>query len=262
MISMTWAKDCHNCQTPYPSLILPKVELPEWPLELIKVEKEDYPRNADSSFCTRPLEMIDTVVIHHTETPTTTTPMQINNMHLNRGKPNDPWYMIGYSFLINSPYPGSATPEARVTEGRPLEIVGSHAGAVAFAEMNEEQKQMWDEGKIVCKKSDGTFAVDPNQIKDGKIKANITTIGLGVIGNYAAYSPENPGGYDPEKPRIPSQNTLDMAARLSCQLQKKYPRIKNIKWHKYYRDTLCPGDLVLHIEEIKTLAKGYGCDFN
>lgn len=237
------------------------MEIPEWPVEFIKVEKEDYPRNDKASYCTRPPEMIDTVVIHHSETSEKATPQEINTIHLNRGTTSDPWYMIAYSFVINSSYPGNKQPEAKLTEGRPLNVVGAHAGSGAFVTMDEDQQKMWDEGKIVCGKTGGPFAVDLKQVKNGKIKANVTTIGVVVSGNYAAFGRFNPNGYSWSKPRHPTQSTLEMAAKMSCQLQKKYPKIKYIKWHSLYNATTCPGNLRLHIEKIKKIAKGYGCDF-
>ena len=232
----------------------------DWPTELIPVEKIKYVRNK-TSFCIRPPEMIDTIVLHHSETPNTATPEFINQLHLNRGTPQDPWYMVGYSYQLNAPYGNETNVRPRITEGRPLDIVGAHAGSAAFVEMDEEQSRMWKEGKIVCGKEGGPFKVDPAQLSNGKIKANVTTIGLVVIGNYAPFSRENPNGYSSQNPRSPTGNTIDMIARMSCQLQLKYPRIKNIKWHNYYHATTCPGNIKDHIGKIKLKAKEYGCEF-
>lgn len=245
-----------------PNLSLALGNDPEWPLDLIPINTETYPRNNQASFCTRPIEMVDTVVIHHSETPTESTPLEINEFHLNRGTPEDPWYMIAYSYAINSPYKNESLPIPVVTEGRPLEIVGAHAGSEAFVEMDEVQKKNWDEGKILCGKENGEFKQDPKLLKDGKIKANVTTIGVVVIGNYAPFSRNNLGGYSKKNPRFPTDETQDMVARLSCQLQKKYPRIKSIKWHNFYHSTTCPGTIKKYIGQIKAKAKGYGCDFN
>lgn len=205
---------------------------------------------------------MDTIVLHHSETPQTDSPERINEFHLARGTANDPWYMIGYSYTINAPYPGDSQPRMRVTEGRPMNLVGSHAGSNVFLPMDAEQKRIWDEGKITCGKENGEFKVDPTLVKDGKIKANVTTIGLVVIGNYAPFSRTNPNGYSRRNPRYPTRATLDLIARMACQLQKKHPRIKNIKWHNYYRPTSCPGTIQQYIGRIKTLARNYGCEFN
>ena len=240
----------------------PTDQNPEWPVELISVEKVEYKRNTKATFCVRPVEMIDTIVIHHSETPTTSTPEDINELHLARGTPEDPWYMIAYSYVINSPYSKKILPFAKASEGRPLGLVGAHAGSQAFVPMDEEQKKIWNDKKILCGKENEEPKFDLSLIKNGLIKANVTTIGLVVIGNYSPFSQDNPGGYSRRSPRYPSTGTQDMIARLSCQLQKKYPKIKNIKWHNYYHSTSCPGTIKSYIGQIKAMAKEYGCDFN
>jgi hypothetical protein len=235
---------------------------PEWPVELIDILKIDYERNSKASFCIRPIDMVDTVVIHHSETSSTATAKYINDLHLARGTADDPWYMIAYSYVINSPYAGNRSPSPLVTEGRPLEIVGAHAGSNVFMPMDDEQKKMWEDKKILCGKENEIPVYDESLVKNGKIKANVTTVGIVVNGNYAPFAKSNPGGYSKRSPRYPTDNTQDMIARLSCQLQKKYPRMKYIKWHSYYHSTSCPGSIKSYIGRIKTLAKGYGCEFN
>lgn len=207
--------------------------------------------------------MVDTIVLHHSQGSSRATPESINEMHLNRGSASDPWYMIAYSYVVNTPYPGDSTPTPLVTEGRPMDIVGAHAGSGAFVEMDEFQQKMWDEGKIVCGKTGEDFSVDPGQLRNGKIKANVTTIGLVILGNYVKFNPrDNPTGWTNRNPRYPTKNTQEMLAKLSCQLQKKYPRMKTIRWHNYYNSTDCPGNIKDYVDQIRTLAKGYGCDFN
>ena len=274
------AEDGSFCSVPDLSNFLPDVNLPTLPDEdLIDIQKVDYKRNRDASFCTRPVDMVDTIVIHHSETPSTNTAQDMNAYHLNRvsyktndagqfirdaqgRKIRDPWYMVGYSYVVNSAYAGNTLPNPVVTEGRPLEIVGSHAGSSAFTKMDEDQKKMWEEGKVQCGKEGGPFKVDPNQQSAGNIKANISSIGVVVVGNYAVKSSSNPNGYPRTKPRNPTLQTVDMLARLACQLQKKYPRMKTIKWHNFYTATSCPGNLKNHVGQMKALAKGYGCEFN
>lgn len=234
---------------------------PEWPEELIPITYVDYKRNTKASFCTRPTDMIDTIVIHHSETPATTTATQINDYHLARGTKDDPWYMIAYTYVVNSPYAGTTKPKALVTEGRPIEYVGAHAGSNAWATMDETQKKLWNDKTVLCGKEGETPKFDSSMVKNGKIKANITTAAIVVNGNYAPYSTSNPGGYSKRSPRYPTNDTQDMIARLSCQLQKKYPRIKYMKWHNFYTATTCPGNIKSYIGKIKTLAKGYGCEF-
>jgi hypothetical protein len=253
------AQDCYNC---VPSLAYTKPDVPEWPIEYAKIEKVDYERNQKATFCKRPVDIVDTIVLHHSETPSTDSPERINEYHLARGSSDDPWYMIAYSYTINTPYAGGSVPRTRVTEGRPLEIVGAHAGSNVFVPMDQEQKKMWDKGDITCGNESTGFKFDPTLVKDGKIKANVTTIGLVVIGNYAPYSKYNPNGYSKKKPRYPTKDTQDLIARMSCQLQKKHPRMKNIKWHSYYHATTCPGTIKQYLSKIKTLARKYGCEFN
>lgn len=258
------APDCVLC--PSTTGTKPPIEVREWPFQFIPVEKVNYQRNEDASYCKRPVEMIDTIVLHHTEGQSTVTAEDINQMHINRvsqtGQVKDPWYMIGYTYVINSPYPKEKVPTPRVTEGRPIEIVGSHAGTGIFMPMDAVQKDLWKKGKIVCGKTGGEFNINPKLVSDGKMSANVTTIGLVVVGNYAPYDREyNPDGYPRNKPRKPTQQTLEMIAKMSCQLQKKYPRMKNIKWHNYYHATSCPGSIKDHVGAIKLLAKGYGCTF-
>lgn len=256
-----FADDCANCRR---GRAVPRVLNfnPEWPLEYIKVRKVNYERNPDASYCKRPVDVVDTIVLHHSETPSSVTPERINDFHLDRGTAADPWLMIAYSYVLNTPYPGESKPEMVMSEGRPLDIVGAHAGTNVFIPMTKDQAQAFKDGKIVCGKKGETFKVDPKQVRDGKIKANVTTIGLVVIGNYVQFSRNNPNGYPANKPRYPSKSTIDSVARMSCQLQKKYPKMKNIKWHSYYHSTDCPGTLKDYIGQIKARAKELGCDFN
>lgn len=260
-----WATDCFNCQTHQPLQVLAQ-QLPQWPIELIKVNEMEYERNSEASFCKRPTEMVDTIVLHHSETNSLATPKRINEIHLERGTKQDPWYMIAYSFVLTSPYPANSNPRnekppAQMTVGRPMDLVGAHAGSGAFVPMNSEQKKIWDEGKVVCGKEGGIFAVDPAVVQNGKIKANVTTIGLVVNGNYSPYSRGNLNGYTAGKTRNPTAQTQDMIARMACQLQKKYPRIKEIKWHNYYHSTSCPGTIKNYVNAIVAKANSYGCDF-
>ena len=230
--------------------------------DLIQIQSVSYPRNSKASFCKRPLEMLDTIVFHHSETPTTQTPLQINQLHLNRGTPSDPWYMVAYSFQVQAPYLGTTVPASGVFEGRPLDLVGAHAGSQAFIPMDVEQKRLWDEGQILCGKEGEEFKLDPKQLNNvGNIKANVTTLGIVVIGNYARFGRDNPNGYRPSKVRNPTSQLLDILARTSCQLQRKNPRIKYLRWHNYYNSTTCPGNIKNFVPQIRALAKGYGCEF-
>lgn len=259
-----FAQDCFFC---LPNYSFTQPHVPEWPIEYTKIEKIDYERNTAATYCKRPVDIVDTIVLHHSESPSTTTPEAINQMHLERSSGNDPWYMIAYSYVINSPYPGAQAPRARVTEGRPMDIVGAHAGSNAFVPLDPEQKKMIDDGLVTCGKDTGEFKFDPTLMKDGKIKANVTTIGMVVIGNYSPFSSTNPNGYRPSKPRYLSAQTIDMVARMACQLQKKHPRIKNLRIHRNYHNTSCPGNIGTKgrdgkvISQIYAQTRKYGCTF-
>ncbi len=234
--------------------------------ELIEVQKVTYQRNSKASFCSRPPEMVDTIVIHHSETPSTSTAQDINAYHLNRGSAADPWYMIAYSFVINSPYESATLPIPIVTEGRPIEIVGAHAGSNVFVAMDATQTKLWAQKKILCGKENQKPKYDATLVKNKKIKANVTTIGVVINGNYAPYllpnGSINPSGYDASvETRNPTPETIDMVARVSCQLQKQYPRIKTMAYHDQFHRTSCPGNFVTYMDTIKQKAKEYGCDF-
>lgn len=229
-------------------------------VNLIKLDRPEYPRRPGASFCKRNVDMIDTIVVHHTETPSTEGPLKINSYHLLRGTAADPWYMIAYSFVFNAPYPGNTVPASKAYYGRPLDIVGAHAGSDVFVPMDEFQKELYKNEPIKCGKENEAGEVDPEIIRNGKIKANVTSIGVVAIGNYAKFSRANPTGSNPAK--IPSADLIDMYARLSCQLQKSHPRIKNLAYHDQYHSTSCPGTLKEYMTQIQTKAKEYGCEFN
>lgn len=254
-----FAQDCVNC--PPSPIPYTELNLPKWPLELIKIEKVELPRNSKATYCRRPSEMVDTIVIHHTAGFETRSPIDINRDHLNQGTAADPWYMAAYTYFVNSSYPSGSNVRARVTEGRPLEIVGAHAGSNVFLPMDADQKRLYESGAVKCGKENGPFTMNNSLIQNGKIKANVTTLGIAVIGNYAPFSRQNPSGYSPRRPRNPTQETLNMLGRLSCQLQKKYPKMKEIKWHSYYHPTECPGTIKNYITQIKTVARSLGCEF-
>jgi hypothetical protein len=233
--------------------------------DLIDVQEVSYLRNEKATFCMRPTEMVDTIVIHHSETPSTSSPEDINAYHLNRGSTKDPWYMIAYSFVINSPYDGMDLPMPKASVGRPFEIVGAHAGSNIFVPMDAVQSKLWAEKKILCG-NETEMKFNPTLVKNKKIKANVTTIGIVAIGNYAPYKLSNgsinPSGYDASvETRNPTPDTIDMVARLSCQLQKKYPRIKSLAYHDQYHRTSCPGNFTKYMDTIQQKAKEYGCDF-
>lgn len=275
--TLSWSQE--NCPVPDLVSIVPfaeelnaKAALEE---DLITVEEIDYPRSEKATYCTRPVEMVDTLVIHHSETPSTTTALDINTYHLNRGTAADPWYMMAYGFVINSPYAGNKNPEPKVSSGRPIDIVSASQGSNVFIPMDATQVELWDKQEVKCGNETLGFKYDPKLVKEvvvgGKkerrIKANVTTLGIVVNGNYAPYvkptrnNVGNINGYPRNSPRYPTPDTQLMIAKLACQLQRKYPRLTKISWHSAYNATSCPGTLKSYIGNIKALAKGFQCEF-
>ncbi|HXH32177.1 MAG TPA: peptidoglycan recognition family protein [Bacteriovoracaceae bacterium] len=254
-------QDCVDCSTEKLQLSIPRPDLPPWPLELIPIKNVVYDRNLEVSYCKRPVEMVDSIVLHHSASSDLSTSEELNDHHIEKNN----WHMLGYSYVIHSPYqggPGSTT----VSAGRPLEMVGAHAGSTAFVKMNPGQSKLWESGRLVCGIEGSQFKVTPSELMNNQnIKANATTIGVVVVGNYSPFSRTNSTGYSPKYPRRPTGQTIDAIARLSCQLQKKYPLIQNIKWHNFYKDakngTACPGNIKNFIGDIKLKAKDFGCVF-
>jgi len=260
------AKDCEHCVNLPPWLTifnpfsLPNV--PE-PLPLIEIRTPTLPRDAGASYCRRNTEVVDTIVFHHTQTSSTTTVQGINNMHLDRGSADDPWLMIGYHYTINSPYAGGTIPAPVVNQGRPFDLAGSHAGTNAFRAANAETRRlMSQEGAMRCGPANGPLAEAEDKFRNGLVKANYNTVAIALIGNYAKRTSENPGGYPYNRPRYPSQSTIEMAGKLACELQRKHPRLQTIKWHSYYNATDCPGLVKDRIPQIKAVAARFGCTFN
>lgn len=227
---------------------------------LIKIKPVKYPTREVATYCIRPPEIVDTIVFHHSETRNSDTPLRINEYHLDRGTPTDPWYMVAYSYLLTAPYlAASKDPKSEAFFGRPLKFVGAHAGSGIYVPMDENQKRIWESGEVKCGHTN-EWVYDPSLVKDGKIKANVTTIGVVIIGNYAPGGPSNPNGSG-KLGRTPTANLIDMFARLSCQLQKENPNMKRLAYHDQYHRTSCPGTLKNYMKTIQAKAKGYGCDF-
>ncbi|MFN9114026.1 MAG: hypothetical protein ACK5XN_28505, partial [Bacteroidota bacterium] len=205
-----------------------------------------------------------TIVFHHSETLSTATVQQINQMHLNRGTTADPWLMIAYHYVINTPYVGNTVPAQKVSQGRPFEIAGSHAGTGVFSGASEETKKLMAEaGAMKCGLASGPLKEAEDKFDaDGQVKANYSTVAVLIVGNYAKKSSNNPGGWPVSKPRYPTTNAIEIAGKLACQIQRENPRVKYINWHNYSKPTSCPGTIKDRINQIKAVAARYGCTFN
>lgn len=231
--------------------------------KLIPVEVVTYQQNESATWCRLHPRVYDTIVFHHTQTTSTTTPQQINELHLNRGTPTDPWLMIGYHFVINSPYARGPLMTTRVTQGRDLTMAGSHAGSNAYTKVSAlTQEALEKDDSVLCGPKLGPLEIPKDKFDvTGDAKANYHTIAVAVIGNYVERGRDNPGGYPPGTPRFPTNDTIDASARLACQLQKQFPRLKKLSYHSFYRATSCPGLIEQRLKEIIQRAKGYGCQF-
>jgi hypothetical protein len=231
--------------------------------DLIEVISRPLETNHRASFCQRDLEVMDTIIFHHSETPTGTSVEDINEYHMNQGTVDDPWYMIGYHYAITSPYSTGVTKRA-VYSARPIHLSGAHVGGTTYSKNgDEETKRLLKERPVMCgKENEEKIPATDTFNEIGEYKVNATSVAVVIIGNYAPYSHYNRGGFTRSNPRKPSTKLIDMSARLACDLQRKYPRLKTIKWHSYYKATSCPGVIKDNIKKIVEKAKDYQCEFN
>ncbi len=260
------AKDCAHCVTTptwlsiFNPFSLPAVPAPE---PLIEIRTPTLARDSGASYCRRNTEVVDTIVFHHTQTPSTSTVQNINTLHLDRGSAADPWLMIGYHYTINSPYAGGTVPSPVVNQGRPFNLAGSHAGTNAYKPAGAETRRLMAlDGAMRCGRATGPLTEASDKFRDGLVKANYNTVAIALIGNYAKRTTENPGGWRANSPRYPSASTIEMAGKLACELQRQHPRLTTIKWHSFYNATDCPGLVKDRIPQIKAVAARFGCTFN
>lgn len=238
----------------------------------VEIHHLNYPRSTHPkvSICKRSSENIKMIAIHHTSTKREATPFDINQMHLNRSTNDDPWYMMGYNFLVSDTFDGATSSSPKIFEGRPAEIQGAHAGGRLF-EPSEEELEIYKERKIICGEVNGESniqTVAEKIAKDGGIKGNFFAYGIAVIGNYVSPGEEvvagvtTPTGLIPDYQQFPSPQIIEKVAKLSCMLQKQNPNIKTIVPHSYFKSTTCPGNLKQAIKLIAQRANSYGCQFN
>jgi hypothetical protein len=230
----------------------------------VEVIEVDYKVNQGSFYCKRPMDVVDTIVIHHTATSENESPERINEGHLNRS-PDDPWLMIGYHYLVTQKSQRHGlTP--KIYRGRPDNYVGAHAGGEAISrEYPETLKNKLLTKKISCGRYPGSLhKVNPTLDESGNTRANDTTLAISFIGNFAAFDAVlNPTGYRPvNKVYYPSDESLREAAQLVCQLKNKYPTISKLGYHQQYKATSCPGSVKMVLGKIKSFAKEYGCSLN
>lgn len=238
----------------------------------LEIKEYKYPVNPKGEYCTRNPEIVDTIVIHHTATSTTTTPTEINQLHMDRSTRNEQWHMIGYHYLIHGRYEGAnfGPEEISISRGRPENMVGAHAGG-HISKYSAEQRDVLEAATLSCGLDGQNFKDIP--IKDTmdrnkKINGNYGTIGIAVVGNYKpsyyfkvddVVTRINEGGH---RAANPSEEVLRKLSKLMCDIQKRNPRVKNFKPHQFYKMTECPGRIKKFFDKIKFYTKELGCEFS
>ena len=234
-------------------------------VELTEYERNDNPK---TSFCLRSPELVSMIVIHHTETSEDTSPQRLNQFHLDRSTQGDPWYMLGYNYLVSENYKEG---EISVIQGRPPNIKGAHAGGYT-AKLTPEQVENYKNKTVMCGNRKNGFKETPvlSQTNSaGGISGNLVSLGIAVVCNYAPLkweiidgvnTPENIYAESTEEVEVPD-NIVRKVATLACDLQKQNKNIKTIVPHQYFKATKCPGSIIKRLNQIKDLAKNQGCQF-
>ena len=236
-------------------------ENPLVPIHILDYKVSSHPK---VTFCKREPELMNMIVIHHTQTKSKATPHDINRMHLNKSTDNDPWYMVGYNYLISESFQGASPSTPKVFQGRPPEYQGAHAGGKKF-KLNKDEKEFF-KGKTITCGGKTEFILDKARQESG-LKGNFRSYGVAIIGNYTPVSFEEIAGVATPtnllagKQQIPSQATIDAIAKLSCDIQNKNKRVKTIVPHSYFKSTDCPGNLLDILVQVKEKANELGCTF-
>lgn len=237
-------------------------------LDIVELDYDVNP-NPKAYYCTRDPNVIDTITIHHTGEPKETTPEQINTAHIARSTDGDPWFMIGYNYLISETAHGGTEQNPAIIQGRAPEVRGAHAGGYTRV-LSDERKKELSKYDIKCGRDETwTQKNMSTEFKDNKISGNITTIGVAILGNYETSYSISAGGVvilknakGGKKITYPSEYVLRKTADLACHLQKKYPNIKRIVPHRYFKATNCPGSIINRLQVITNYANELGCNFN
>ena len=237
-------------------------------LDIVELDYEVNP-NPNAYYCKRDPNVVDTLTIHHTGEPKETTPEDINEAHIARSTDGDPWYMIGYNYLISETAHGGTAESPSVIQGRAPEVRGAHAGGYTRVLSKKRRKEL-SKYKIQCGRDDDWIETNmAAEFQMGKISGNITTIGIAILGNYETSYTVSAGGVvliknvkGGKKVTYPSEAVLRKTAQLACHLQKQYPNIKRIVPHRYFKATNCPGSIIARLQTITTYANELGCEFN
>ena len=245
-----------------------------------EIQLTDYERNDNpqTTYCLRDPDLVSMIVIHHTKTRPNTTPQMINQMHLDEGTESDPWYMMGYNYLVSETFvPG----EISVVQGRPPNIKGAHAGGYT-PPLTREQREFYADKTIMCGNRHVGFTEVPvlrpyndnnsfNQMNTaGGLSGNLISYGISVVGNYAPVGYREISGIitptnlyaDPGAAAAVSLDVLRRAATLACDIQKENPNVRTIVPHRYFKPTKCPGYLMNNLQTIVNIAANQGCQFD
>lgn len=249
--------------------------------------------NTLGSYCERDPKLADTVVIHHSGTRAEATPQDLHDLQVVSHENDrdaagraDPWYMIGYNYVIQANYDESDTQEPKVYRGRPENVKGAHAGGyVNMSQVDPKVQELLKNAQFQCgwnedgdaehgidKLSPNAVAQTQRQIQDGYVSANITSVGVLVTGNYAPDiigNTLNIGGYPANGAvRYPTEGTLRASAKLICSMRSgNFPNLRKITDHNYIKikkamadgglpnGTCCPGTVYYRMNRILELTK-------
>lgn len=276
------------------NISLPEKPVIEQPIPKSVITPHEYQNiNYQGNFCRRNTSMVDTVVLHHTTTGYEETADDINDSQIVQhendvsasGSP-DPWYMVAYNYLVTSQgYEAKDESKVSVIQGRPDIIRGAHAGGNIYVKnvSSQAKKELLkfdfqcgynsngSNEHVIDKRLSNTENYFKNQIKQGIINANFTTVGVALVGNYAPYKLSsrnyNIGGYVDEV-RYPSSAVISKTAKLICELKKgAYKNLTKITDHNYIKiqkdisdgkstsGTCCPGTLYKRMNDVLSAVK-------
>lgn len=237
-----------------------------------------------ATYSMRDTQMIDTIVIHHTGPGSTlgTNVENIHTQHVDRSTEGDPWYMVGYNFLLNMGGNGSSLEKPNIVVGRDISFRGAHAGGNTLPlSMNQIENLFNSYQYYNCRENVENTQLNPKKIQtkticeeptsntgssaddytcgalasniaslntDGSISGNMTTVGIAVMGNFIKEKAKTFMGQE-----IYSHTTVNIKevqktlipklVELINALKKDHPTIKRIVPHSYFKSTECPGNV-------------------
>lgn len=238
----------------------------------ISITQLDYETSTSSkaTYCLRPPEMVSMIVLHHTGV--SSNPLEINNAHTNNPFNKEPWYMIGYNYIIENDFLQGTKKSPEVFQGRPINMKGAHAGGYTEVLTKNEIDRL-SQYSIQCGNElvgfkTSTLAEQMNPRRQNSVSGNLLSIGIAVSGRFSPVKIRRvagvavPQSINRTNSSLPSSYEISKVAQLSCELQRKYPNIKKIVPHSYFKNTDCPAALMLYFEEIQAQTRALGCEFD